>query len=318
MAAIFAHSSSGPVPLRTLTLGVLIVSGGTLAALPFRRYQATPDSSTTPVHVTGPTHSALQMGATSPVSDASFAPPQMAEAILPGSILATHAETPGVREEQQHSSSPDCITSLANAQPSHGGPLTYEDLVLPIEMPDIVQQRFNATAAVKSIQMEKERFIKTDNPKMQPMTATSSDPPNSADTSLFESPSRNEVASRSVLKPSVNQSATRQTDGTQQPQMPTSGSNPHTSASRVIGAHANGSAPRMAAWPEPTLAELPAAKDSTAGSLASASKPHHTSAGQTVPANPTDPETLPVTDSKRLLPSADSPSRARHWIQQPD
>ena len=47
------------LPLRTLTLGVLIVSGGTLASLPFRRYQAIPDASSGPVQATGPTQSEL-------------------------------------------------------------------------------------------------------------------------------------------------------------------------------------------------------------------------------------------------------------------
>ena len=39
--------------------------------------------------------------------------------------------------------------------------------MLPIEMPDIIQQRFNATAAVKSIQMEKERFASSDKSRME-------------------------------------------------------------------------------------------------------------------------------------------------------
>ncbi|MCG8653095.1 MAG: hypothetical protein MI861_24865 [Pirellulales bacterium] len=41
--------------MRTLTLGVLIVTGGTLAALPFRRHQVIPDASLAPLQATGPT-----------------------------------------------------------------------------------------------------------------------------------------------------------------------------------------------------------------------------------------------------------------------
>ena len=330
MAAIFAHSSSGPVPLRTLTLGVLIVSGGTLAALPFRRYHAIPDRSTTPVQATGPTNSALQIGATGPVCDAIFAPPQTSEAILPGSIIAKRSEDPGVREtQQQPPSSPGRTTSFTKTEPSHGGPLTYEDLVLPIEMPDIIQQRFNATAAVKSIQMEKERFAKTTDSQMEAMTPTSSGTRNSADTSLFASQSRSEMASDSVLKPSGNQSATDQINENQQPRMLTSGSNPDDPTSRVTrapvtrapvnGAPVNGAMRQMPFHAEPTPAtKVTAGKETTAGSLASTSTARNTARRQPLPANPADPEILSATESSHSLPKADSPSRARHWIQQPN
>ena len=345
MAAIFAHSSSGPVPLRTLTLGVLIVSGGTLAALPFRRYHAIPDRSTTPVQATGPTNSALQIGATGPVCDAIFAPPQTSEAILPGSIIAKRSEDPGVREtQQQPPSSPGRTTSFTKTEPSHGGPLTYEDLVLPIEMPDIIQQRFNATAAVKSIQMEKERFAKTTDSQMEAMTPTSSGTRNSADTSLFASQSRSEMASDSVLKPSGNQSATDQINENQQPRMLTSGSNPDDPTSRVTrapvtrapvtrapvtrapvtrapvnGAPVNGAMRQMPFHAEPTPAtKVTAGKETTAGSLASTSTARNTARRQPLPANPADPEILSATESNHSLPKADSPSRARHWIQQPN
>ena len=303
MAAIFAHSSSGPVPLRTLTLGVLIVSGGTLAALPFRRYHAIPDSSATPVHATGPTNSALQMVANGSISGTDFAPPQMAEAILPGSILATHSDNLGISGTQQGNlNSSDRIPPLARTASASGGPLTYEDLVLPIEMPDLVQQRFNATAAVKSIQMEKERFTNTDKSRLEPMTPTSPDAPNLADTSLFASQSRDSAASRSTpqptaLQPGRNQSANdrmnRATDNRLSQQLP-------------YGA-------------EPTLAaKVTARPENTAGSLASTSAAKNASGKQPMSPNPADSEILPATDSNRLLPRADSPTLPRHWIRQPD
>ena len=306
--------------MRTLTLGILIVSGGTLAALPFRRYQAIPDSSTTPIHATGPTISALQMDANSSISQAIFSPPQMSEAMLPGSILAPHSETPGVAgTKQRQESSSNRVTSMARTPPSHGSPLTYEDLVLPIEMPDIVQQRFNATAAVKSIQMERERVAKTDKSKMEPMTTTSSDTPNSADTSLLALPSLNEMASRSILKPRVNQSPSRQASDEQQPRKPTSGPKSNEPARGLNTAIMNRANRQMPARPEPTLAaQTPAVNETTAGSLASTSATRNTSAKQLVAANGVDPGTLLRTKSNRLLPKADSPLRARHWIQQPD
>ena len=290
MAAIFAHSSSGPDPLRTLTLGVLIVSGGTLAALPFRRYHAIPDSSTTPVHATGPTNSALEMGATSPVSGAAFAPPQMAEAILPGSILATHSKNTGVSGTQpRRPTGSDRITPLAKTEPSHGGPLTYEDLVLPIEMPDIVQQRFNATAAVKSIQMDKDRFANTDKSRMEPMTATSS---GSAGPSLLASQPRNDATGRSIMQPStlpqnrIQATASKQSD-------------------------AVNNANSFATIADPAVA----GQETAAGSLASTGSDRGTSAKP--PAFDT-PALLPAPEEKDLLPRTDPSSRPRHWIRQPN
>ena len=290
MAAIFAHSSSGPVPLRTLTLGVLIVSGGTLAALPFRRYHAIPDSSTTPVHATGPTSSALQMGTTSPVSDAIFTPPQMAEAIIPGSILATHSEINGAGDPQdQHLNSLDRITNLSKTERSPETPLTYEDLVLPIEMPDILQQRFNATAAVKSIQMEKERLADNAGPRMEPMTATSS---GSAGPSLLASQPRNDATGRSIMQPStlpqnrIQATASKQSD-------------------------AVNNANSFATIADPAVA----GQETAAGSLASTGSDRGTSAKP--PAFDT-PALLPAPEEKDLLPRTDPSSRPRHWIRQPN
>ena len=303
--------------MRTLTLGVLIVSGGTLAALPFRRYQAIPDSSTSPVHVTGPTSSALQMDAANAISSGAFGPPQMAEAILPGSILATHSKNIGVSGTQQgDQKSSDRIPSLANTKPAHGGPLTYEDLVLPIEMPDIVQQRFNATAAVKSIQMEKESFAKTDKSRMEPMTANSSDFPNEAETSRLASRSRNESVSRSVLQPTAlqpgaNQSATRRSFTGRSDRNPA-----NSGMNRAAETRGMQQLPYDA---ELTNADnVPVGTENTAGSLVSSTTAGGTSTKQLMSANPADSEMLPAAESNRLLPREQSPIRPRHWIRQPD
>ena len=45
--------------MRNLTIGVLLIAGGTAAALPFRRYQSIQDASLEPTQATGPTQSAL-------------------------------------------------------------------------------------------------------------------------------------------------------------------------------------------------------------------------------------------------------------------
>ena len=311
MAAIFAHSSSGPVPLRTLTLGVLIVSGGTLAALPFRRYQAIPDSSTTPVHATGPTNSALQMGAINPVSDAIFSPPQMADAILPGSILATHVDTDGPGELQQpHSNSLDQITKFAKTERFPDVPLTYEDLMLPIEMPEIVRERFNATAAVKSIQMDKDRLADNEMPRMEPMTTTSADPANSP---LFASNPRDDdaVFGRPVKQPGAGQPGAGQPGagqpgaGQQNPMQ--ANATKQRNPTNKVSSSKKGQ-PTIA---EPTLA----AKEMATGSLASTGA---TRANTTDSPRHENPALLPEPIPQNRLPKVGSPSRPRHWIRQPE
>ena len=278
--------------MRTLTLGVLIVSGGTLAALPFRRYQAIPDSSSTPVHATGPTDSALKMGAINPISGPAFTPPQMADAMIPGSILATHSDA---AVEDPDLNSLDRIANLSKTGRSPDAPLTYEDLVLPIEMPDIVQQRFNATAAVKSIQMEKERLADTPTPRMEPMTAASSQAPFSAGPSQLALQSRNDAATgeRSIMQPGTIDQRQMQTNATGQPRA----ENRVDKGMKTL----------------PTLAESRSeSTEMAAGTLASTattSRPTEESA---------TPAMLPAPVGKNQLPKFGTPSRPRHWIRQPD
>ena len=279
--AIFAHSSSGPVPLRTLTLGVLIVSGGTLAALPFRRYQAIPDSSTNPVHVTGPTNSALQMGPPDAITQDAFRHPQASDAMPPGSILATHS--PAIEAARQQPRPQDGI--LASRQRRSDVPLTYEDLMLPIEMPEVVQERFNATAAVKSIQMDKERLANKELPRMEKMVATQAQPPAAATDSMFASRTPS-VAEQRVMQPGA------------------------ASADAVLPTLAQ---PTRA---QPTLAQPTLAlRETAAGSLASTSvtPPPMPSSDQLDAA-----EILPNLGTQNKLPSVAAQSQQRHWIQQPD
>ena len=279
--AIFAHSSSGPVPLRTLTLGVLIVSGGTLAALPFRRYQAIPDSSTNPVHVTGPTNSALQMGPPDAITQDAFRHPQASDAMPPGSILATHS--PAIEAARQQPRPQDGI--LASRQRRSDVPLTYEDLMLPIEMPEVVQERFNATAAVKSIQMDKERLANKELPRMEKMVATQAQPPAAATDSMFASRTPS-VAEQRVMQPGA------------------------ASADAVLPTLAQ---PTLA---KPTLAQPTLAlRETAAGSLASTSvtPPPMPSSDQLDAA-----EILPNLGTQNKLPSVAAQSQQRHWIQQPD
>ena len=282
--------------MRTLTLGVLIVSGGTLAALPFRRYQAIPDSSITPVHATGPTDSALKMGTINPISGTVFTPPQMADAMIPGSILAPHSEAPlPGSAEDPHLNSLNRISQRAKTERSPDAPLTYEDLVLPIQMPDILQERFNATAAVKSIQMEKERLADTPPPRMETMTATSSQTPASTGPSRFALEPRRgaETLERSVMQPSTIDQRQLQSNATRQ---------------RGSDTRVEDSVKKF-----PTVAQpQPEATEMATGTLAS-------TASTSTPTEESDaPAMLPAATEQNRLPKVGTPSRPRHWIRQPD
>ncbi|MGI9475027.1 MAG: hypothetical protein ACR2NZ_26075 [Rubripirellula sp.] len=145
--------------MRTLTLGVLIVSGGTLAALPFRRYQAIPDASAVPTQVTGPAQSALD---SPPVGRRSNAVVHETpdEHDLRGAVLANHIPV------WQQSSVP------TPSQRQLDIPLTYDDLAVPIAQPKPIQDRFNATAAVRQKQVERERVASLEMPAMETLVAS--------------------------------------------------------------------------------------------------------------------------------------------------
>jgi hypothetical protein len=127
--------------LRTLTLGLLVASGGTLAALPFRRYPVLPDASSAPAQLTGPTRSALDK----PAIDE----PEV-ETAAHVSMLASLPPLPGL----------DSPLPVPNAPPQRlrmDVPLSYEDLALPLDQPPVIDERFNATTKVHRQRLEQER-----------------------------------------------------------------------------------------------------------------------------------------------------------------
>lgn len=153
-AANFRSIQLRALPLRTLTLGVLIVSGGTLAALPFRRYQAIPDASSAPLQVTGPSQSALD----SPQLDSveSDAPPDGAGGQkVDNSGLLVATSRPWTQEVS------------ARAPRRIEMPLTYEDLAQPIDQPTAIQHRFNATTRAREEQLERNRAAELVMPAME-------------------------------------------------------------------------------------------------------------------------------------------------------
>ena len=265
------------------------------------------------------------MGAINPISDAIFSPPQMADAILPGSILATHVDTDGPGGLQQpHSDSLDQITKFAKTERFPDVPLTYEDLMLPIEMPEIVRERFNATAAVKSIQMDKDRLADNEMPRMEPMTTTSADPANSP---LFASNPRDDdaVFGRPLKQPGAGQSGAGQPgagqmgagqsgagqSGLRQNPMQANATKQRNPTNKVSSSKKG--QPTIA---EPTIAEPTlAAKEMATGSLASTGA---TRANATDSPRHENPALLPEPIPQNRLPKVGSPSRPRHWIRQPE
>ncbi len=140
------HPAPSP-PLRTLTLGVLVVSGGTLLALPFRRHPATPDASVAPAALSGPSQSAL---------DTTLEPQsRQTTAIADNTLdsLPVWNPTPVVRQSRQLDI-----------------PLTYEDLALPIDQPAAIEQRFSATARVQEKKEARRRESAMVMPSLESLT----------------------------------------------------------------------------------------------------------------------------------------------------
>ncbi len=125
----FIPSSSESFPLRNITLGVLIVTGGALAALPFRRLQIDSDASMGPREATGPTQSALDL-------------PSL------GSLAASDIErTP---DEVPLPDTLPVWRSDARARTTNrrmDAPLSFDDLMVPITDPEPIRRRFSATTS---------------------------------------------------------------------------------------------------------------------------------------------------------------------------
>ncbi len=141
--------------MRNLTLGVLIVSGGTLAALPFRRvpdYVAPTTIDVPPGAVlnaaagpaTGPTHKMSNLVQL----QASTVPPSLRTDFTEDLVLET--TTIDAFDTESFESFSWNKHSESASRLSHRGeafkPLTYEDLAVPISRPSVVNDRYSATA----------------------------------------------------------------------------------------------------------------------------------------------------------------------------
>jgi hypothetical protein len=159
VAAIFRSIQLRALPLRTLTLGVLIVSGGTLAALPFRRYQAIDDASSAPIQVTGPSHSALDS-------------PQL-ESVEAGSPVDATSDQGLTDSGLLVAASHPWAEPVIPREPRRIDiPLTYEDLAQPIDQPAAIQRRFSATARAREKQLERKRVTELVMPAMESLAVS--------------------------------------------------------------------------------------------------------------------------------------------------
>lgn len=151
--------------LRTLTLGVLIVTGGTLAALPFRRYQAIPDASSAPAQVTGPMQSVLQSNA---AVDIAADRSQQQSAF--DSASYGYGRSTGAYDSIAHRRA---VTQITRQRADI--PLSYQDLEIPIDQPDPIKQRFNAAAPIRAEQLARERAAGLLMPAMETLAASQVD-----------------------------------------------------------------------------------------------------------------------------------------------
>ena len=154
--AFFRSFQLRAFPLRTLSLGVLIVCGGTLAALPFRRYHTLHDASVEPSQVTGPSQSELQ--------STQFQPVQQDD----GTKLTSLVEG---RLDDRLNAYADSYALTSSPLPKQRRqldiPLTYDDLAVPIDQPQPLMERFNATAPVREQQLEAEKIAELVMPPME-------------------------------------------------------------------------------------------------------------------------------------------------------
>jgi hypothetical protein len=133
--------------LRTLTLGLLVASGGILAALPFRRYPEIGNSSIT--HVTGPTES--------PLDAAHVAASWKIDPVVPSRLQFVTVPAAAEQASEQASERPWPTQVAPPPRRRADVPLSLADLAQPIDQPNVMDEQFNATAKVHQQQLEHER-----------------------------------------------------------------------------------------------------------------------------------------------------------------
>ncbi|GAA5505029.1 hypothetical protein [Novipirellula caenicola] len=172
--------------MRNLTLGVLIVSGGTLAALPFRRAPeiVAPDTIDQMPGSLLNTQTSVAAGQNrlSPEAARSYGspvPPSLRTDLTEDLVLET--TTIDAMDTQSFDSfswnKPSVTESWASRRHQAYKPLTYEDLAVPISRPDVINDRFSATASAVQQAQQQSRDADKVVANMQPMQAGVSNEP---------------------------------------------------------------------------------------------------------------------------------------------
>ena len=163
---MFFSPSLRVLHMRNLTLGTIIVVGGLLAAIPFRRDAVHPESSDPNALATGPTSAPFAIATSAPLN-----PPWDTEPSLAGQPESASGRSQSngwpnqylpdppsqgfaapARSEAFAATGPDAIPSHQPARPRRDGrlPLTYNDLAVPLSNPHFPDQRFNALSGSPS------------------------------------------------------------------------------------------------------------------------------------------------------------------------
>lgn len=133
--------------MRTLTLGVIIATGGTLAALPFRKAENEAPTAIEPTHSTGPIGSVLDpipvRVVQAPSSTTRWPPSPTSLAATPVSSILREAPSIDSFTRQRGTGSQQSFTE---ADSRVAKPLTFEDLMKPIELPAQIKQKYDAVA----------------------------------------------------------------------------------------------------------------------------------------------------------------------------
>jgi hypothetical protein len=167
--------------MRNLTLGTIIVVGGLLAAIPFRRDAVHPEASDPDALATGPTSAPFAIATADPLTppwgaESSVGGPSAGQSVG-GQSVSFGSQSPAVTWPDHRvadppsrgqaapspsdafaSTGPDAIPSQQPARPRRNGrlPLTYNDLAVPLSNPHFPDQRFNALSGSPSNPMSQQ------------------------------------------------------------------------------------------------------------------------------------------------------------------
>ncbi|WDQ15733.1 hypothetical protein [Rhodopirellula sp. P2] len=161
--------------MRNLTLGTIIVVGGLLAAIPFRRDAVHPESSDPNALATGPTSAPFAIATSDPLT-----PPWDSGTTGAGQAASFSAQTHSTGWPNHRAPDPpsqgyaapsradDFVSTGPGAIPTEQAarsrrdsrlPLTYDDLAVPLSSPHFPDERYNALAGSPSNPLPRQRSM---------------------------------------------------------------------------------------------------------------------------------------------------------------